>query len=231
MTDTPGTPETNETPEVPAVTETPETPEAPQATEAPEATDATETPETPTESSDTPEVPAEVAAAPETTEAPEEPEAAAAPAVAEAPKKAPAPKAKPKPTKAPSKGNWHWGTGRRKSAVARVRIRPGSGNFIINKKEIDNYFSEDRDRKDIRNVLSKTSTKDSLDIHVNVHGGGYMGQAGAIVLGLGRALKIYDPTLEPILRANNFLTRDDREVERKKPGQPGARKRFQFSKR
>ncbi len=81
------------------------------------------------------------------------------------------------------------------------------------------------------NVLQKTKTEGSLDVYVNVRGGGFTGQTGAIVLGLGRALFRYDDTLEPILRSNGFLSRDPRKVERKKYGQPGARKRFQFSKR
>ena len=132
---------------------------------------------------------------------------------------------------APPHGQWWWGTGRRKSAVARVRIRPGEGTLIINKRSYEEYFTEERDRNDLVNVLNKTKTEGQLEIHVNVHGGGYTGQAGAIVLGLGRALRGYDQTLEPILRENAFLTRDPRKVERKKYGQPGARKRFQFSKR
>jgi small subunit ribosomal protein S9 len=81
------------------------------------------------------------------------------------------------------------------------------------------------------NVLEKTRTRGAVDVHVNVHGGGFTGQAGAIILGLARALRGYDGTLEPILRDNNFLTRDPRKVERKKYGQRGARRRFQFSKR
>lgn len=132
---------------------------------------------------------------------------------------------------APTKGNWWWGTGRRKTAVARVRIRPGEGKFAINDKEMVKFFNEERDRNDIMNVLEKTGTKGRVDIVVNAHGGGFTGQAGAVILGLARALKKYDPNLEPILRENNFLTRDSRKVERKKYGQAGARRRFQFSKR
>jgi small subunit ribosomal protein S9 len=115
--------------------------------------------------------------------------------------------------------------------VARVRIRPGEGKFVVNKKPYDEYFTEERDRNDLVAILRKTKTHGTVDVHVNVSGGGYTGQAGAIILGLGRALKIYDTSLEPILRDNGFLTRDPRKVERKKYGQPGARKRFQFSKR
>ncbi|MCZ6834991.1 MAG: 30S ribosomal protein S9 [Planctomycetota bacterium] len=121
--------------------------------------------------------------------------------------------------------------GRRKSAVARVRIRPGDGKFIVNKREYEAYFTGERDRNDIMNVMEKTSTKGKIDVYVNVKGGGFTGQAGAIILGLGRAIMVYDANLEPILRDNNFLTRDPRQVERKKYGQPKARKRFQFSKR
>jgi small subunit ribosomal protein S9 len=130
-----------------------------------------------------------------------------------------------------SMGNWWWGTGRRKTAVARVRLRTGDGKFIVNNRPFDAYFTEQRDRNDLTNVLNKTNTLGKVDVLVNVSGGGYTGQAGAIVLGLGRALRRYDETLEPILRDNNFLTRDPRKVERKKYGRPGARKRFQFSKR
>ena len=129
-------------------------------------------------------------------------------------------------------GNWWWGTGRRKTAVARVRIKPGEGKFIINKdRPLEKFFTELRDRNNILNVLRKTNTEGRVDVHVTVHGGGFTGQAGAIILGLGRALRRYDQSLEPILRDNGFLTRDSREVERKKYGQAGARRRFQFSKR
>ena len=137
----------------------------------------------------------------------------------------------PAPGKKTPDGHWWWGLGRRKSAVARVRIRPGSGKFIINKREHDEFLTEERDQKNVMNVLQKTKTEGSLDVYVNVRGGGFTGQTGAIVLGLGRALFRYDETLEPILRSNGFLSRDPRKVERKKYGQPGARKRFQFSKR
>ena len=131
----------------------------------------------------------------------------------------------------PDKGGYFRGTGRRKSSVARVRIKPGEGKFLINGREIDRYFTEQRDRKDVVAPLRETKTQGSLDVFVTVHGGGYTGQAGAVLLGVARALKGYDPSLEPILRDHNFLTRDPREVERKKYGQPGARRRFQFSKR
>ena len=131
----------------------------------------------------------------------------------------------------PKDGHWWWGTGRRKSAVARVRIRPGNGEFQVNKRQLTEFFSESRDHQNIMKVLDKTNTKGAIDVFVNTNGGGYTGQAGAIILGLGRALTKYDPALEGTLRNSGYLTRDPRKVERKKPGQPKARKRFQFSKR
>ena len=139
--------------------------------------------------------------------------------------------AAPVPAISADPAGFFWGTGRRKSSVARVRIRPGSGQYQVNGRKIDEHFREDRDRKNVVDPLAVTSTEGNLDIFVSVKGGGYTGQAGAVVLGLSRALKNYDSTLESTLRAHGLLTRDPREVERKKPGQPGARKRFQFSKR
>lgn len=156
------------------------------------------------------------------------------PTEAEASPEASAPtqtEARPKPRNLPEGRHYWWGTGRRKSAVARVRVRPGEGIFKVNDRDLDDYFHEMRDRDDIRNVLEKTNTVGRIDVYVKTHGGGFMGQAGAIVLGLGRALLEYDPSLESILRDQGFLTRDAREVERKKYGQAGARRRFQFSKR
>ena len=138
---------------------------------------------------------------------------------------------KSKPSNTPADGHWWWGTGRRKAAVARVRIRPGDGAFTVNNKDLKQYFTESRDHKDILAVLEKSNAKGSMRVHVKTNGGGYTGQAGAIILGLGRALSKYDPSLESMLRENGYLTRDPRQVERKKPGQPGARRRFQFSKR
>ncbi len=155
--------------------------------------------------------------------------AADVPAAPPAPE-APAPSVT-RPARKPQKGQWWWGLGRRKTAVARVRIRPGDGTFLINKRPYNEYLTEERDQKNLMTVLSKTNTTGALDVHVNVCGGGFTGQAGAIVMGLGRALLKYDDTLEPILRSNGFLRRDPRMVERKKYGQPGARARFQFSKR
>ncbi|MAX24488.1 MAG: 30S ribosomal protein S9 [Phycisphaeraceae bacterium] len=131
----------------------------------------------------------------------------------------------------PQKFGYWWGTGRRKAAVARVRIRPGSGKIQINKRNVDVYFTELQDQKDVTAPLEATKTDEKIDVFVNVKGGGITGQAGAIKMGLARALKDYDSALEPVLREYNFLSRDSRKVERKKYGQPGARKRFQFSKR
>lgn len=128
-------------------------------------------------------------------------------------------------------GKYHWGTGRRKTSVARVRVRPGTGKFTINDREANQYFCIDRDQMDIKAPLVATKTEGSLDVIVRVQGGGITGQAGAVLMGLSRALKNYDPSLEQALRDQGYLTRDSREVERKKPGQPGARRRFQFSKR
>ena len=137
------------------------------------------------------------------------------------------------------KKGWWWGTGRRKTAVARVRMKlckDGKPSFIVNSpsKEampVEKYFNEERDRNDAVAPLKVTNTFDKFNIVVQVHGGGFMGQAGAVLLGVARALRNYDPTLEGALRDNGFLTRDAREVERKKYGQAGARRRFQFSKR
>lgn len=129
------------------------------------------------------------------------------------------------------KNGYYWGTGRRKSSVARVRIRPGKGEFVINKRSIEVYFCHARDRNDIVAPLETTHASKHVDVFVNVGGGGTTGQAGAIVLGLARALCKMSSEYEGTLREGNFLTRDSREVERKKYGQRGARRRFQFSKR
>lgn len=135
-----------------------------------------------------------------------------------------------KPAK-PDAGGFIWGTGRRKSAVARVRIKPGSGTLMINTKKVDDYFPLEKDRNAVRAPLKAVDALSSFDIFVNVRGGGTTGQADATKLGLARALKSYDPTMLKVLRDNGYLTRDSRMVERKKPGKPGARRSFQFSKR
>jgi len=131
----------------------------------------------------------------------------------------------------PDKGGFIWGTGRRKSSVARVRIKPGTGKMLINKKELDKYFAREQDKQAVVAPLKALDIEKSFDIFVNVGGGGTTGQSGAIVLGIARALKGYDPGFIVALRDTGFLTRDSRMVERKKPGQRGARKKFQFSKR
>ena len=139
---------------------------------------------------------------------------------------------KPKPT-APgqAKGGYWWGTGRRKSSVARVRIKPGDGKLIINKKQLNDYFSREQDRKAVLAPLKAVEAEKAFDVFINVKGGGITGQAGASLLGIARALKNYDEHYIPALRDGGHLTRDPRMVERKKPGQRGARRRFQFSKR
>jgi small subunit ribosomal protein S9 len=131
----------------------------------------------------------------------------------------------------PDQKGWYWGTGRRKTAVARVRIKGGSGAIEVNGKEFADFFVEERDRQNILAVLDKTGLKGKVDVKVNANGGGSTGQCGATLLGLGRAVMNFDSTLEPILRENGFLSRDSRKVERKKYGQSGARRRYQFSKR
>lgn len=124
-----------------------------------------------------------------------------------------------------------WGTGRRKTAVARVRLQAGSGKFTVNERPMDVYFCFERDRSDVLAPLRLTERLDSLDVDVNVVGGGPTGQAGAIVLGIARALEALNPSLHQQLGENGFLTRDSRMVERKKYGYKKARKSFQFSKR
>lgn len=128
-------------------------------------------------------------------------------------------------------GSYTWGVGRRKSAVARVRIAPGSGKVEINGRTLNEYFTNERDRKAIFGPLEVTNTGGKMDVFVNATGGGSTGQAGAVVMGLGRALLRYDSSLESALRGSGFMTRDSRMKERKKYGQRGARRRFQFSKR
>ena len=130
-----------------------------------------------------------------------------------------------------SKANPIWGTGRRKSATARVRLMPGDGKILINKREVNNYFTEEKDRQSALSPLVATGTLTAYNVGVNVKGGGPTGQADAVKLGIARALRKADPSLEQALREGKFLTRDPRMTERKKYGQKGARKRFQFSKR
>jgi len=124
-----------------------------------------------------------------------------------------------------------WGVGRRKSAVARVRLVPGKGKILINKREVDAYFTQPQDRTAVHDALIATKTERAFDVFVNVRGGGTTGQAGAIRLGVARALVLADSRYEPVLREKRYLTRDARVVERKKYGRRKARRRFQFSKR
>jgi small subunit ribosomal protein S9 len=129
------------------------------------------------------------------------------------------------------KKHYFWGTGRRKTAVARVRLRAGTGKFEVNKQPLEKFFTEDRDRMDAVAPLRATETFGKVDVFVNVLGGGITGQSGAILLGVARALKLANVQYEPALRAGGFLTRDSRMKERKKYGRRGARRSFQFSKR
>lgn len=123
------------------------------------------------------------------------------------------------------------GTGRRKTAVARVRVKEGKGKFTVNGKELAEFFPVERDQKIILSVLEKTEKTGKVEVWTRVSGGGITGQTGAVVLGLARALHVLDPSLHSVLSDNGFLTRDSRMVERKKYGFKKARKSFQFSKR
>ncbi|MCK5878703.1 MAG: 30S ribosomal protein S9 [Holophagae bacterium] len=125
----------------------------------------------------------------------------------------------------------YYGTGRRKTAVARVFLRPGKGEMVINQKPVDEYVDGNILKMIIRQPLQLTETADKFDLYVTVKGGGISGQAGAIRHGIARALLEYNPELRKRLKTAGFLTRDPRMKERKKYGQPKARKKFQFSKR
>ena len=124
-----------------------------------------------------------------------------------------------------------YGTGRRKSSIARVWLVPGKGSIKINKRTLDNYFGRESLSNVVEKPLELVNKKNELDVFVKVEGGGITGQAGAIQHGIARALLQYDPTLRLILKKEGLLTRDARMKERKKYGQKGARARFQFSKR
>jgi small subunit ribosomal protein S9 len=126
---------------------------------------------------------------------------------------------------------WSRGTGRRKESVARVLVRPGSGKFTVNKRPVEQYFPNHAWKHDATEPLKFTSLTDQVDVMVTAYGGGVGGQAGAVRMGLSRAIAQFNPELRPALRKNGFLTRDSRMKERKKYGQKGARKRFQFTKR
>jgi small subunit ribosomal protein S9 len=144
-----------------------------------------------------------------------------------------------------TKKQYHWGTGRRKTAVARVRLADGSGKILINDRPLESYFTEDKDRTAVVAPLLVTDMRNRLDVFVNVQGGGFTGQAGAICQGVARALKemFGEPApgadgaaeagggMAKKLRDSGYLTRDGRMKERKKYGKKGARKSFQFSKR
>lgn len=124
-----------------------------------------------------------------------------------------------------------YGTGRRKTSVARVWIMPGTGTITINKRPVENYFPVETQRMLLLQPFTATSTAGKFDVRINVGGGGSSGQAGACRHGISRALLASDAALRPLLKVDKLLTRDSRMKERKKYGQPGARKRFQFSKR
>ena len=128
-------------------------------------------------------------------------------------------------------GDYYYGTGRRKSAVARVFIKPGKGGFTVNGKPVDQFFGRETGRMVVRQPLELTKSGASFDIMVNVYGGGESGQAGAVRHGISRALIEYDAALKPTLSAAGLVTRDAREVERKKVGLHKARRRKQYSKR
>jgi small subunit ribosomal protein S9 len=127
--------------------------------------------------------------------------------------------------------NYNYGTGRRKTSVARVFIKPGKGKFAVNEKTLDEYFARETGRMVVRQPLVLTDHLHTFDIKVNVRGGGESGQAGAVRHGLTRALIEYDPALKPVLSKAGLVTRDAREVERKKVGLHKARRAKQFSKR
>lgn len=123
------------------------------------------------------------------------------------------------------------GTGRRKSSVARVRVRPGSGKIVVNRKPMEEYFVNEQDQRSIVDTLTTVDQRDSVDVLVRVSGGGLTGQSGAVRMGLARALVSYNSELHDLLREGSFLTRDSRMKERKKYGLRGARRGVQFSKR
>ena len=128
-------------------------------------------------------------------------------------------------------GDYYYGTGRRKTSVARVFLRRGTGKMTVNGRTLDQYFSRETGRMVVRQPLELTQHLDGFDVMVNVHGGGESGQAGAVRHGITRALIDFDASLKPQLSAAGLVTRDAREVERKKVGLHGARRRKQFSKR
>lgn len=128
-------------------------------------------------------------------------------------------------------GNWNYGTGRRKSSVARVFIKKGTGKITVNGKDVEQYFGRQTSIMIVKQPLILTENENNFDIKINVHGGGETGQAGAVRHGITRALIDYEASLKPALSKAGFVTRDAREVERKKVGLRGARRAKQFSKR
>ncbi len=140
--------------------------------------------------------------------------------------------ATPEPTPVATTGSdYAWGTGRRKSSVARVRIRPGNGLITVNGRPFDDYFPTLQHRANVLEPLQAAGVASRYDVFANINGGGGTGQAGALRLGVSRALVKAEPELSEVLRDGGFLTRDGRMVERKKYGQRKARRRYQFSKR
>ena len=125
----------------------------------------------------------------------------------------------------------HCGTGRRKTSTARVILRPGTGNFKVNNRSLEQYFFDETHRMLVKRPLEASDTLNKFDVVITVDGGGMHGQAGAVQHGIARALVEFSTELRGVLKKEGFLTRDSRKTERKKYGQPGARKRFQFSKR
>lgn len=130
-----------------------------------------------------------------------------------------------------NKQGWILGTGRRKESVARVFLRAGTGKFTVNGRPVEQYFPNHAWKHDATEALKFTSLTEQVDVMATAKGGGVGGQAGAVRMGLSRAISLFNPELRPALRTNGFLTRDSRMKERKKYGQKGARKRFQFTKR
>jgi len=142
-----------------------------------------------------------------------------------------APKESPPTAEQLNPGQYCWGVGRRKSAVARVRIRPGNGKIMVNERDMEKYFTSIRDRRSVRSPLTACDCVDKYDVFIKTNGGGTTGQSEAVKLGIARALVAANPASFEILRDGGYLTRDSRMVERKKYGRKKARKRFQFSKR
>ncbi len=129
------------------------------------------------------------------------------------------------------KHGYEWGTGRRKCSVARVRIKKGTGKITVNGRDYMEYFPSLRLRKLVEGPLKQVDLSSEYDVFASIRGGGMTGQAGALMMGLGRALVKMSEELKPSLSGEGYLSRDSRMVERKKPGKPGARRSFQFSKR